>query len=54
MNWLARIFRRGNLYRDLAEEMREHIDEKQNNSFAKAWAAKRRSMLRVVLSAMRR
>src|SRR5580700_9594972 len=28
MNWLAGIFRRGNLYRDLAEEMREHIDEK--------------------------
>jgi predicted permease len=28
MNWLARIFCRGNLYRDLAEEMREHIDEK--------------------------
>src|SRR5277367_5897819 len=28
MSWLKRIFHRSNLYRDLAEEMREHLDEK--------------------------
>jgi predicted permease len=28
MNWFTRIFRRRNLYSDLAEEMREHIAEK--------------------------
>ena len=28
MSWYTRIFRRRNLYRDLAEEMREHIEEK--------------------------
>jgi predicted permease len=28
MQWLARIFFRKDLYRDLAEEMREHLDEK--------------------------
>jgi predicted permease len=28
MNWLNRIFRRRSLYNDLAEEMREHLEEK--------------------------
>src|SRR5580704_1314038 len=28
MQWLSRIFRRGGLYGDLAEEMREHMEEK--------------------------
>ena len=28
MSWLARIFRRGEMYGDLAEEMRAHIEEK--------------------------
>jgi predicted permease len=28
MNWLKRIFRRGNLYSDLNEELRQHIEEK--------------------------
>ena len=28
MQWLRRMFRRDGLYGDLAEEMREHIDEK--------------------------
>ena len=28
MNWFARIFHRRNLYSDLAEEIREHIEEK--------------------------
>jgi predicted permease len=28
MNWLNRILRRRNLYNDLAEEMREHLEEK--------------------------
>src|SRR5579862_2461758 len=28
MSWFARIFHRGDLYRDLAEEMREHVAEK--------------------------
>jgi predicted permease len=28
MSWLTRIFRRRRLYKDLAEEMREHLDEK--------------------------
>ena len=28
MSWLSRIFRRENLYNDLAAEMREHIEEK--------------------------
>ena len=28
MSWFTRIFRRRNLYRDLADEMREHLEEK--------------------------
>lgn len=28
MNWLNRIFRRRNLYNDLSEEMRQHLEEK--------------------------
>src|SRR5271154_6788213 len=28
MSWFTRIFRRRDLYRDLAAEMREHLDEK--------------------------
>ena len=28
MNWFKRMFRRRNLYNDLAEEMRAHIEEK--------------------------
>src|ERR1700751_5256427 len=28
MSWFARLFRRDDLYNDLAEEMREHLEEK--------------------------
>ncbi len=28
MNWMTRIFTRRRLYRDLSEEMRQHLDEK--------------------------
>src|SRR5277367_4009723 len=28
MTWFTRMFRRRNLYNDLADEMREHLDEK--------------------------
>ncbi len=28
MSWLGRIFRRRNLYDELGEEVREHLDEK--------------------------
>jgi predicted permease len=28
MNWLTRLFRRGNLYNDLSDEMRQHLEEK--------------------------
>ena len=28
MSWFARLFRRNDLYSDLAEEMRAHLEEK--------------------------
>ena len=28
MDWLPSIFRRRSLYKDLAEEMREHLEER--------------------------
>lgn len=50
MNWLERIFHRRRLYDDLAEELREHIEEKaqqlmrlENLSRAEAEQAARRT-----------
>ena len=51
--WPRGLFSRKRLYGDLADEMREHLEEKTEQFMLKAWAEKRPRTLRAALSAMR-
>ena len=41
MSWLPRIFRRRNLYSDLAEEMRLHLEERTEQLMREGMSRKR-------------